>query len=731
MDTLYWIMEYMKVFCAYLSLMFLWPSVVFYGHLKKKTGIYRFGFCVSVPIIICNTIVLLFGLFHVQNQWIIVLVFYGTFAVAVIKNAAVCLNCKKKEWFRNQVTSVLKNQGLLLAVLVYGMIYFSYGAFQIHSYGYGDLYVHHEWIYGLMEGKIFTGGVYPEAMHCFIYCMNTLTGVRVYSILLFLQGIHVAVFLISVYLLLRRVFGWRYTPVFVLMLFLTLDLCNADLIHSMFRLQITMPMEFGLHTICLSALYLSEYLNDRQIAADEKKNVRYCWNDSLFLFMTTLAAAFMIHFHVLIMAVIVCAAFAVFAWKKIFCRRYLIPLLLSGFCACFIAVIPMAGAMTQGIPLNNSIDWAVNAMYGFDGREIRSQQHIRMEDGEAVREEQKETNIFNVLPEIYEEGYVALYGVKSGRYFFLLTLVTAGFCFFVRNKPRFQRMKDICSGYPPVLLISVLYVLIYAAPMIGQPDLIPEGRFFAPGHMMILATMVMPCDAFFCRLSGFCSEIFLKRLSVGAVAGIYVAVIAAGDFRGYLFYELTRYNAAVKVTNSIIDACAPHSYTIVSPTDELYQVIQYGWHEELLSFIEKSGREEYTIPSEYVFIYVEKEPILYAQSSFFQGPSWIGEEKYLTPYWGIYSLKYPDNEAVQSPKISTSHISEQAAEQDMPDYNNPWMIYAELQNRTVLESKAYKWCQRFSEKYPGVLNVYYEDERFVCYCFRQNNGEALYNLGTK
>ena len=31
----------------------------------------------------------------------------------------------------------------------------------------------------------------------------------------------------------------------MLMMFLTLDLYNADLIHSMFRLQITMPMEFG------------------------------------------------------------------------------------------------------------------------------------------------------------------------------------------------------------------------------------------------------------------------------------------------------------------------------------------------------------------------------------------------------------------------------------------------------------------------------------------------------
>ena len=161
-----------------------------------------------------------------------------------------------------------------MIVLVYGMMYFTYGAFQVYSYGYGDLYTHHGWIYGLIQGNIFPDGVYPEAMHCFIYCMHTMLGIKVYSILLFLQGIHVAAFLLSVYLLLRRVFCWRYTPLFVLMLFLTLDLSNADLIHSMFRLQITLPQEFGLHTVCLCALYLTEYLKREHTVGVVGRKVR-------------------------------------------------------------------------------------------------------------------------------------------------------------------------------------------------------------------------------------------------------------------------------------------------------------------------------------------------------------------------------------------------------------------------------------------------------------------------
>ena len=71
MDMQYWIWEYGKVLCGYLFLMFLWPSVVFHRHLKKKPGVYRFGFCVTVPIIIINTVVLILGLFHVLNSWIV------------------------------------------------------------------------------------------------------------------------------------------------------------------------------------------------------------------------------------------------------------------------------------------------------------------------------------------------------------------------------------------------------------------------------------------------------------------------------------------------------------------------------------------------------------------------------------------------------------------------------------------------------------------------------------
>ena len=195
MDILYWLFEYGKVFFGYQFLMFLWPSVVFFGHLRNKTMTYRFAFCVTVPIVISNTAVLSMGLLHILDRRIIMVLFYGIFVISACRWAAVYFRAGRSscEIFRSKLCFLGERYSLLIVVLLFGMLYFCYGAFQVHSYGYGDLYIHHEWIYGLSVGKVFSGGVYPEAMHCFVYCMNVLFGIRVYSILLFLQGIHVVV----------------------------------------------------------------------------------------------------------------------------------------------------------------------------------------------------------------------------------------------------------------------------------------------------------------------------------------------------------------------------------------------------------------------------------------------------------------------------------------------------------------------------------------------------------
>ncbi len=783
MENLYWMLEYGKVFFGWLFLMFLWPSVVFGAHLKEKTRTYRFSFCVTVQIVIVNTVVLVLGLLHILHQAVVVILFYGIFFYALWKRrresrpaAGGCEDAEKSSrgalrkaripgtgmagsvrygirnlrlrlkevlWeCRKKIRPWLRQYGLLGGVLLFGMIYFSYGAFQVHSYGWGDLYVHHEWIYGLIQGEVFSGGVYPEAMHCFIYGMSMLLGIRVYSILLFLQGIHVTIFLVSVYLLLREIFHWRYSPVFVLMLFLTLDVVSAEQIYSMFRLQITLPLEFGLHLQFLCALYLVRYLKKESLFRRKGKTSKYYWDENLFLFMMALTASIATHFYVVIMAFILCASFALFALKKIWDRRYLVPLTASVVCGCVIAITPMAGALLSGIPFNYSIDWAVDALEGEETRRLQERVDADQETGDGTEEiqakaiglvnwaEWKEKGVHflkETLPELYRNGYPALYGESRTRWILGLTGIAILLCLAARLRP-FGRLNRICSGYPPLILFNILFMVIYAMPFAGSPELIGDSRFCSAGHMMVLAVTVMPVDAVFSLLQRFCSDLVLKRASGVVILGIYAGALLLGNYRGFLFYELTRYNSTVKVTDSIIDTFPKKSYTIVAPTDELYPVILDGWHEELKSFAEQCTDPEYTLPTEYIFLYVEKKPLLYAQSHFFQGPFWLGEEKYMDTYWKRYSKKYPYSGASQLPEIKTAELTENTLQDTREESDNEWHSYTRLEERTRLEARVYDWCRRFSKLHPGVLDVYYEDEDFVCYYLRQDPGR-LYHLG--
>ena len=773
MDAGYWVIEYGKVLFSYLFLMFLWPSVVFRGHLRTKSKTYWFSFCVTVTIVLINSIVLTLGLFHVLDQRIVFNLFYGVFAAAFAGNILVYIYKKYKKikagfpdihslygkyramviillifvmWLRYIKQAVLRlssdygrrikscnwntirrsirhktgilfwKYGLLTIVLLYGMVYFSYGASQIHSYGHGDLYTHHSWIYALTEGRIFQDGIYPEAMHCFIYCMNTLFGVRIYSILLFLQGIHVAVLLLSVYILLRRIFYWRYSALFVLMLFLTLDQTSVAMILNLFRLQFTLPQEFGLHTIFLSALYLVNYLYEGNITGKGVTGFKQFWNENLLLLVASMAAAAAIHFFVVIMACIVCSTFALFNLNRLLIEKKTVPLIVSALCACMISAAPYAGALAQGMPYNGSINWAITAISGEDDKAV--QENVKLEEDSSEKQ-----SVASCIKKIYENGYLALYGRERTRVILSVTTIMLILCCLIKIRHHSRPIDIICSGYYPVIFCSFLYIVIYIAPKIGLPDFIPEGRFFVPGHMMLLAIMIMPIDLVFYKLKDSCTNMVQQLLSVLVIVGIYVGAIMLGSYRGFLFYELSRYNSTVNVTNSIIDTFPQHSYTIVSPTDELYPVVQYGWHEELLTFINKCEEGDYTIPTENVFIYIEKKPLDYAQYHFFRGPSWIGEEKYSAQV-------HRDSKKVvsQSPEIKSTQISKAEAQKDLPEVYNAWVIYKQVENRVILESKAFEWCQRFMEKYPSAMNVFYEDDDFVCYFFKQDINDSLYNL---
>ena len=554
----------------------------------------------------------------------------------------------------------------------------------------------------------------------------------------------------------RRILILSYVLEFYLILaaFLTIDVVCIDEIYGMARLQYTIPQEFGLYTLFLCTLYLVRFL----------KRENKGFDGNLFLFMTSLAASLAIHFYVTIMAFFLCASFAVFGLNQIFRKKNFGVLVTAVILGVVISTLPMVLAFASGIPLQGSLNWGMNIINGTDTKEGRSQA-VQTSTGESteamtgitaekgsenasslpsqsqldsqqgtVIEMESSTNVpktplvkkvadavIRSLKLVYQYGYVQLYG-RSRAGWLLRFSIIAAILTLVNVVISIVRLKKISfSMYAGITTASFLFMLLYAAPFLGLPEIIAGARLCLPEQILLLAMMAIPADELFFLLEKTKAGHFAPQISLAGVLAIYAGTNYFGVFHGYLYYELTRYNAAVELTSEIMDAYPQYSYTIISTTEELYQSVDDARHEEILDFYNKSRLVDYYIPTEYLFFYIEKNPIYYAQYHFFSGPRWLAQDKYTKYYeYSTAVLSIGDG-------IEHSEISEEAVGESLLTTSKASDAYSVIINRTILESEMYHWCQEFKTRLPNEIKVYYEDENFICYVVKQNPAH-LYNL---
>ncbi len=122
-----------------------------------------------------------------------------------------------------------------------------------------------------------------------------------------------------------------------------------------------------------------------------------------------------------------------------------------------------------------------------------------------------------------------------------------------------------------------------------------------------------------------------------------------------------------------------------------------GYHYETIEFLRNQAelKEDtgITIPTDTVYFFIEKVPILYLD--------------YLNTI-------RPERE-----------ISLEGAETPLPQVKGILPYIGD--ERWVTMSHMYYWAQAFRELYPNEMEVYYETDDFVCYRIRQD-GFSLYNF---
>ncbi len=799
-EEFYWLIEYGKVLLGYGLLMFAWPLIVFRKYLAGKSITFRFSFCVTSQVVIINTVVLGLGLLHILNQWTMRLVFGGIFLYSIRDRLALTQERKNKwkhllhgsfgiknflllerrkyirilEEFVKKVWGIYKRHlfeySVLLIVIGYGLVYFSWGAFQNVCLGTSDLLVHHSWIYELSQGNIFSAGVYPEGMHCFIYALNALFGISVYNSILFLQIIHLGTTFLAMYCLLKELFQWRLSAVFVLLLFLLLDVKNMDSIMIMSRLQWTLPQEFGFPTIFLCALYLLRYLKSDTVQYFKKKT-KSCWNDELLIFVLALAGSIIIHFYVTIMAFFVCIPIAVFMLKSIFTKKRFGPLVAGVVLGVVISMTPMLAALASGMQFQGSINWAISIFTsdnsGYTGELIVQPSGDSSYDDKAtsgseasgtgageghIEEAEQDTYTFlekisagvkGILDKLSQTAKKIAVSVRmkleilSGRYrtlfgetrakwqkTYVCMLLAVYALYNIRRlykKKKGSNEKEVghyTREYPTILFIAITYMIMYSASALGLPALIEATRLSVLATFFAIAVFTLPVDMLYGYVQERVDKSWWNVASIAIMLAMVVIVIKTGSYHGYLFYYYTRYNAAVNATNTIMDNLPKQKYTIVSPTEELYHVIGEGWHEELTDFL-KPKEKRYVIPTQYVFIFQEKKVLRYVQHHFFAGPEWLAVEgKYYIPPHSVGN------------DVICADISDEEASKEIIQFFKLSDAYKVFESRIILESRLHAWCEKFKKAYPNELKTLYEDDYFACYYFEQNM-QSLYDLNLK
>lgn len=731
--------ESLKVGAAYIALLYLWPCVLFRRALRGKGLTFRFLFCALVQPVLLSTAALILGLCHLLNVWLVRVLFWGALAVSLwgpfrewrqrgggARLPLRALLARSYGWrlFRSRVGEALARRWrkllgpvwrryrrqtaeylVLTVILLFGMAFFLNGAFQDHSFGCQDQYTHYTWTDALLQGEVFPEGVYPEGMHSFLYALHVLFGVKLYSCVLFLGGIHnSSIFLLSAYCLLRELFRSRHVPLFVLAAWVTFDGIGPAMLESLTRMTWTLPEEFSLYLVFLCPLLLLRYFRE------ENRPGKWYRDENLLLLAAGVAGAVSTHTFVLVMAFCSCCAVLLVHWRELWPARRLLPPICAALFGVEAGVLPMLAACALGTELEGSLRWGFNTLRGVVGASTR------LSDPAAP-----DLSRPSSLWELYQSGWLNLFGPVGSTLLILLSLLTlvlgAGYL-LAHRRGKLQKITlpaGMAEGYLTLTALLTIFVLLYAMPFMGLPELVTIDRTLGVTQMFAFGAAGIPADLLLLWLEGYRGKPLSRRWMALGCLFLYLAAYTT-DFHQCTYWWLRRYNAAVTVADRIMDRYPAWSYKVVSMCDEAYQVGRES-HEELLTFLENTQEGSYSTPVEYIFVFLEKRPIRRGQVHFLTAPRWLAREN-----CEVYEGRANQS---QCPDILHKEISQDLAQRVTPYYPDLYENYDDLTLRTVLCSKGYDWYQNFSLTHPAETNVYYEDENFICYVIHQDPAAPL------
>lgn len=760
------ILQFIYMTAAYMGVTLLLPAVVFRRILRGRSIWEQLLMCFTVGNFYIINIVFALQLLHISRQWTLIAatLLPAVFIWARVEHISLLAN--SKELFKNIKRVMRGRLGMHSALrrisdniwryikklihcigkmiltkpiqciflcAVFAALYWVYGRQLLIAYGYraSDIPVHLRWANQMSRDNIFCDGVYPFGFHCMVYYLHTVFKIDTYVILcqfFFVQVVMIHLILLAFLKLCCRT---RFVPYMGVLVYI---LGNFWAGNTYSRYFASLPQEFGMIFVIPSLYFLLVFF---KTSKEDLANKKTKLNLGFFAMAFSLTLA--IHFYGTMIAGLGCVGIAIGFGFRFLRKDYFKRIMLTGVLSVFIAALPMVIAFIGGTPLQGSLGWGMSVINGTSNKttaetteqttaettvqntqestgetaanstadeSVQVNENAEQASGtaeqssggdqlsgtEAETTEEKKPSIgekIKSFPQIAKQqigSYIINQNFPNANKYILISIaavILLGIIFCM-----LRRINDggqlISAG-----MVMVMLTILLCAGALGLPPLMDASRCSIYYAYLLPMVPVLLID-------GILALIQLRLWLTVLTQMVSLAVSAAVVF-GVFHYDLIKEpkyvsdfvtNGAFTCLTNIIHDNEDETWTIVSANDETQMGLDHGWHYETISFMRQmeylTKKSTIYIPTKTVYFFIEKRPL-----------------NYTVPYDG-----------------SGQNISQKGAENPLPNVGGIGMYQGE--NRWILMSRMYYWAQAFKAKYPNEMEVYYEDDQFICYKIEQN-----------
>jgi hypothetical protein len=633
--------------------------------------------------------------------------------------------------------SVVGHRQNLEAIAVVALIVlvgYMYGKNSIVNYGYlaSDVAVHNYWINSMSENNIFAAGVYPHGFHCMIYFMHAVFGIKV-SVLLRLFAITNAVYVhMILWAFIRYITKSRYASYGAMVIYVAVNFINGG---AYSRFSCDLPQEYGMIFIFPTLYFLFEYMKHERTRGRKDRKYRARRRYELAGAAASFSLTIAVHFYGTMIIGLFCVAMVFSYFLRFFRPRFFLRLMAALILGIVVAALPMGVSIAQGNHFQGSIGWGLNIITSSqksttvttsEGMEVEDTGVSSSSDFETDLEEMGidsstlhssdtgsslqtttvskpakkslKERILNKWDELVKgfqerlETFIIRGDVTIWAAVMPLSMIAVCIYGFVLALIDWKNYDSDYGSWYITIGIGTLFVLaIIMAKYLGLPAVMDVNRgriYYMYSYTVVIGILLDMIPAVISRLVD--KPIVYNIVSLVAATAVSAVLFNIYGVRNACVNtrtNLMQTNGAVYSMYKIMEENGDsNNWTIVSPTDELRMLEGRGYHTETYEFARYLRRmTKFTIPTKYVYIFVEKIPLDYTIAN----------------------------------KYSNMKVSVGGASQAYNDYYTGNSMY-KGEARYILMSKMYYWAKRYMEVYPEDFTVFYEDDEFVCYKLVQN-----------